>query len=219
MLMTDETGQTVWEGEYLPFGAPHSVTGNITNNFRFPGQYFDAETALNYNWYRYYNEKIGRYISFDPILHLANRPPKIKKCPQSDSYPTFDVIKETPQKLNPFVYVEGNPTNLLDPMGLASCGSGWKKILVPDNWFGWYSFTKPCSNHDDCYGCEGAKAKKSRHSCDSEFFRNMRDVCSSLQRNSYWQNHCEGTAYTYYKYVVKNGKKYFDAARKDCCKK
>jgi RHS repeat-associated protein len=32
-----------------------------------PGQYYDAETGLNYNYYRDYDPTIGRYIESDPI--------------------------------------------------------------------------------------------------------------------------------------------------------
>lgn len=32
-----------------------------------PGQYFDAETNLHYNYYRYYDPELGRYITSDPI--------------------------------------------------------------------------------------------------------------------------------------------------------
>ncbi|GBE04572.1 hypothetical protein BMS3Abin10_00188 [bacterium BMS3Abin10] len=61
MMMTDEAGSTVWQGEYLPFGKPHSISGSVTNNLRFPGQYYDEETGFHYNYYRDYKPEVGRY--------------------------------------------------------------------------------------------------------------------------------------------------------------
>ncbi|MFJ2331791.1 RHS repeat-associated core domain-containing protein, partial [Pseudomonas helleri] len=40
---------------------------NIRNPLRFQGQYFDTETGLHYNRYRYYDPQVGRFISKDPI--------------------------------------------------------------------------------------------------------------------------------------------------------
>jgi RHS repeat-associated protein len=39
----------------------------FTLNLRFPGQYFDQETNLHYNYYRDYDPQIGRYVQSDPI--------------------------------------------------------------------------------------------------------------------------------------------------------
>ena len=39
----------------------------ITNNLSFPGQYWDAEAALNYNWHRHYDPGLGRYVETDPL--------------------------------------------------------------------------------------------------------------------------------------------------------
>ncbi|MDC4693056.1 hypothetical protein NQ791_17875, partial [Acinetobacter baumannii] len=39
----------------------------ISNNIRFQGQYFDEETGLHYNRYRYYSPYVGRFVSKDPI--------------------------------------------------------------------------------------------------------------------------------------------------------
>jgi len=43
------------------------VTGTGSLNLRFPGQYNDAESGLNYNFFRDYNPAIGRYVEADPI--------------------------------------------------------------------------------------------------------------------------------------------------------
>ena len=66
--MTDASGVVVWFADYKPFGeAAINPSSTITNNLRFPGQYYDAETALNYNYSRDYNPIIGRYITADRI--------------------------------------------------------------------------------------------------------------------------------------------------------
>ncbi|WP_234830992.1 RHS repeat-associated core domain-containing protein, partial [Pseudomonas savastanoi] len=36
-------------------------------NLRFQGQYFDVQTGLHYNTFRYYDPEIGRFITQDPI--------------------------------------------------------------------------------------------------------------------------------------------------------
>lgn len=63
---TNAAGSTVWTWDSGAFGK-EAPTGTVTVNLRFPGQYFDSETTLFYNWNRYYNPAIGRYISSDPI--------------------------------------------------------------------------------------------------------------------------------------------------------
>ncbi len=67
MIMTDTNGAKVWEGEFMPFGEPMSISGTETNNLRFPGQYYDQETRLHQNWHREYKAEMGRYIEKDPI--------------------------------------------------------------------------------------------------------------------------------------------------------
>jgi len=63
----DETGVVVWSADYRPFGEANVTVNTLENNFRFPGQYYDGETGLHYNWHRYYNPKVGRYLRADPI--------------------------------------------------------------------------------------------------------------------------------------------------------
>lgn len=65
--VVDENGQVVWSADYQPFGRAALSTETVTNNFRFPGQYYDAETGLHYNCHRYYNPSTGRYLTPDPI--------------------------------------------------------------------------------------------------------------------------------------------------------
>ncbi len=64
--MTDGSGTVVWVADYKPFGEATLTISTITNNLRFPGQYYDAETGLHQNGYRDYS-LIGRYIEADPI--------------------------------------------------------------------------------------------------------------------------------------------------------
>ncbi len=73
--------------------------------FRFPGQYYDTESGLHYNWHRYYDPETGRYISADPI-----------------GFEGGDV--------NLYVYVWSNPVNWMDPEGLKAytCVSYWPQV-------------------------------------------------------------------------------------------
>ena len=96
--MTDANGTVVWTMSQTPFGIatvnedPDGDGIAVTNNFRFPGQYFDAETGLNYNYQRTYDPATGRYTQPDPI-GLAGG-------------------------MNPFGYVNGDPITNIDPFGL-----------------------------------------------------------------------------------------------------
>jgi len=63
----DSRGAVVWQAACLPYGEAKVLKATVQNNLRFPGQYFDAETGLHYNWTKYYNPKTGKYITADPI--------------------------------------------------------------------------------------------------------------------------------------------------------
>jgi len=70
--MTDINGNVVWSATYTAFGeAIVDPSSTITNNLRFPGQYYDAETGKHYNWNRYYDPKMGQYTQVDPIGFAA----------------------------------------------------------------------------------------------------------------------------------------------------
>lgn len=61
---------------------------------RFPGQIFDTETQLHYNYFRHYDPTTARYFTPDPI-GLTPAP-------------------------NPVTYAH-NPTGIIDPLGLTPC--------------------------------------------------------------------------------------------------
>jgi len=90
--LTDASGAVVWAGQYEAFGKTQVTTGTTTNNLRFPGQYYDEETGLHYNWNRYYDPGTGRYVTRDPIGLEGG--------------------------LNTYLYALGNPVNARDPLGL-----------------------------------------------------------------------------------------------------
>ncbi|GKQ48979.1 hypothetical protein PSTH2693_27505 [Pseudomonas syringae pv. theae] len=66
--MTDADGQIVWQAKYRAWGAVEKLVVNeVEQNLRFQGQYFDVETGLHYNTFRYYDPEIGRFTTQDPI--------------------------------------------------------------------------------------------------------------------------------------------------------
>ncbi|MBI6732898.1 RHS domain-containing protein, partial [Pseudomonas amygdali] len=70
--MTDAEGQIVWQAKYRAWGAVEKLVVNeVEQNLRFQGQYFDVETGLHYNTFRYYDPEIGRFTTQDPIGFLG----------------------------------------------------------------------------------------------------------------------------------------------------
>ncbi|WP_253247077.1 RHS repeat-associated core domain-containing protein [Neisseria dumasiana] len=68
--MTDIHGNLLWYGSYSAWGSLSSenkIYPNIHQPFRLQNQYFDAETGLHYNFFRYYEVETGRFTNQDPI--------------------------------------------------------------------------------------------------------------------------------------------------------
>jgi RHS repeat-associated protein len=91
--MTDVDGQIVWQATYKSWGEVETLAvKEVQQNLRFQGQYFDDETGLHYNTFRYYDPEVGRFTTQDPIGLVGGE--------------------------NLYRYVP-NPNSWIDPLGLA----------------------------------------------------------------------------------------------------
>ncbi|MCU4491830.1 RHS domain-containing protein [Acinetobacter guillouiae] len=114
--MSDSSGQVIWKAEYKAWGECKSEKAKsnffenseiISNNIRFQGQYFDQETGLHYNRYRYYSPYVGRFISKDPIGLLGGH--------------------------NVYAYAP-NPVGWIDPLGLnKNCPPTLYRTMKPED--------------------------------------------------------------------------------------
>ena len=97
-VVTNASNTIVWRWDSDPFGffpAAEDPDGNsqlFTLNLRFPGQYFDKETNLHYNYFRDYDPQTGRYVESDPIGLEGG--------------------------INTYAYVGSNSLSQIDPAGL-----------------------------------------------------------------------------------------------------
>ncbi|MCU0127170.1 RHS domain-containing protein, partial [Pseudomonas vlassakiae] len=66
--LTDSDGTIVWQASYRSWGSVEQLAvSEVDQNLRFQGQYFDSETGLHYNTFRFYDAEVGRFLSQDPI--------------------------------------------------------------------------------------------------------------------------------------------------------
>jgi RHS repeat-associated protein len=66
--MTAPNQSWAWDVIYDPFGnVSYSWSNPEVMNIRFPGQWFQLETGLAYNWHRHYDATLGRYVQPDPL--------------------------------------------------------------------------------------------------------------------------------------------------------
>jgi RHS repeat-associated protein len=115
-LVTNQKREVVWEGVRQPFGETQETIATIRQPLRFPGQYFDSETGLNYNYYRDYDPTLGRYLQSDPIGILRDY-----SAPQRQVAARMGVAipeKTELRNLNHnYVYANNNPVMYTDPTG------------------------------------------------------------------------------------------------------
>ncbi len=132
----DEAGKVVWRWESDAFGTtaasedPDGDGIKVAVNLRFPGQYYDQETGLHYNYFRNYDPGTGRYTTSDPI-GLAGG-------------------------VNTYTYVGGNPLSFTDPSGLKppsvvpiviGAGAAQQNALVAQNISSPYQFYNLVKNN------------------------------------------------------------------------
>lgn len=121
--VTQTNNAVRWSWDRDPFGTTivnenPSGLGTFSYNLRLPGQFYDVETGLNYNYFRDYDPQIGRYVQSDPIGLQAG--------------------------VNTYAYVGNNPISLVDPMGLlsqavTSCVCKYMKASSYTAWSAWSS--------------------------------------------------------------------------------
>lgn len=169
--MTDSTGAVVWSADYKPFGESTVTVSTITNNLRFPGQYFDAETGLNYNYYRDYNASLDRFIQADPAgltssdrtlyVYARSNPlvyidPRGLKCKLVSSVFIAKAVVSISGPMTQYSdwqFVSWAPVNV-------GCICTWKKTGVTKTTYNYADFYR------DTYVCTNKCNKKSSYSVD-----------------------------------------------------
>lgn len=103
--MTDAAKAAVWLAVWQPWGAPQQITGSLVLNQRFPGQWFQLESGLHYNWHRHYDPSLGRYTQPDPLGFVDG--PSI------------------------YAYAGGSPQTFVDFLGLNPQSPGGPVVIDP----------------------------------------------------------------------------------------
>jgi RHS repeat-associated protein len=89
-VITDSSGNIVWDGDYEAFGSVVRSNGTIRFDASYTGKEFDTDTGLYYFNARWYDPTLGRFITEDPARDGNNW----------------------------FAYVGNNPMSRVDPNGL-----------------------------------------------------------------------------------------------------
>ncbi|HBO7332404.1 TPA: RHS repeat protein, partial [Pseudomonas aeruginosa] len=121
-LATDASGQIAWQWQSDAFGRGEALSqGSTQINLRFPGQYYDAESGLHYNYFRDYDPETGRYVESDPVETLRKlNNPEMTFLNSGES-----MLQATPYWEHGFTpnhnytYSDNNPTAKSDKHGLS----------------------------------------------------------------------------------------------------
>jgi RHS repeat-associated protein len=91
-----------YDADFTPFGSEMMHTTTCAPSYKFTGYERDPETGLDYAFNRYYNPRIGRFMSSDPLGSAASN-------------------YQNPQSWNRYAYVLNKPLTLVDPRGEDYC--------------------------------------------------------------------------------------------------
>ena len=170
-VMTDANGTVVWHAIYNPFGKATMSVNTVELNVRFPGQYYDQETGLHYNYFRYYDPSTGRYITSDPIGLEGG--------------------------INTYAYVYDNPLRFIDPLGLEAemCVRPTQGIIIPgQHCFVRYNYDNSDTSSFDLDGVHPDPAPEEAQSCtkaegrdDDECVKREYQKC---QNYNFFTNNC-----------------------------
>jgi RHS repeat-associated protein len=92
--MTDMSGQLQYTASFDPYGNPFEMYAAASTALGFTGEQTDLN-GLQYLRARYYNPALGAFLSRDPVQGVMG----------------------SALSFNPYLYVQGNPINYVDPTG------------------------------------------------------------------------------------------------------
>jgi len=111
--LTNSSGVVTKSYTYDSWGNLIASSGSVVNTYGFTGeQQFGEADNLVFLRARYYDPRVGRFISRDPLLSIeyyARRGMDLRKLK------AWSTVK--PRWLNPYIYCLNNPVNLIDPTG------------------------------------------------------------------------------------------------------
>lgn len=112
-IVTDEDGEVTQTLDYYPYGGQRINEGADAADRQYIGQFYDAESELQYLNARYYEGSRGQFLSQDPTHFAIGDPRRVRAVTGF----TQDYFLNDPQLLNSYAYGRSNPIRYSDPNG------------------------------------------------------------------------------------------------------